>query len=134
MKPMTSPYCTMESSAWAWSAKTASLAKEVYSIMQNASDLLPVKHEINALDWFSRRMSDSGYFRKQTRGVITDCLLGLESKASRGLVHMARAKMKGGRNIRQILGKVTWFLPRVEEQGSEAHQHQTLIPKVNPSS
>ena len=120
-KPMATRYVILEPSAWAWSSKCASLAQEVQRRMQNTSRDQPLSTTLDILSNFSTKLTRSGYSREQVRQILESGIKGFHSKLRRGLVHRPVTIIQQDREIRRILEKSTWYLPReksTEESGS----------------
>ena len=111
-KPMASQYVELELSARAWSAKSASLTQEVYRRLQNTSQHLPKEIVDRTLEEFTAKMLDSGYSRVQTRTVMEAGIKGFYAKLERGSVRRPVHMIQEGRELRKILEKSTWYLPR----------------------
>merc|ERR1712082_148964 len=58
------------------------------------------------------KLSRSGYSREQTRQIIEAGIKGYHNKSSRGLVHRRLSTIQEGREIRKILEKSMWYLPK----------------------
>ena len=111
-KPMSSRYAVLESSAWAWSSKCASLAQEVHRRLQNTAGDQPLDTKLEILEEFHRKLTRSGYSRVQVRQVMEAGIKGYHNKLSRGLVHRQLSTIQENREIRKILEKSTWYLPK----------------------
>ena len=116
-KPMSSPYSVLETSAWAWSPKSVSLAQEVFRRLQNTSDTLPSPDKTRILEEYTQKLKDSGYNRKQVREIMSAGIRNFERKKRRGLVHRTLETIQWDREVRKILEKGTWY--RDKERDTE---------------
>ena len=66
---MASRYVVLETSAWAWSAKCASLAKEVHRRLQNTDSDQPMEIKTKILEAFHQKLARSGFSREQIRQI-----------------------------------------------------------------
>ena len=130
-KPMASKYVELEISARAWTSKCASLTQEVFKRLQNTSEHLPKEEKEKALGELASKLKRSGYNRKQTREIMEAGIKGYHSKLSRGQVNRPALVIQDNREIRKVLEKSTWYLPRVrgdEQQEGRAATGATRRP------
>ena len=87
-KPTSSPYVTLENSAWAWSNKHSSLAQDLVRRMSNMTERLDQDIRNEVINNFELKLKISGYSRDQARVIITSGLKGYENRR--------RREMEGG--------------------------------------
>lgn len=118
-KPMSSRYVVLEQSAWAWSAKSASLAQEVQRRLQNTARDLPLQVDLDILNTFHKKLTRSGYHREQVRIIIESGITGFANKQRRGQTHRSPNEIQMDRELRKILEKSSWYLPKQRQEDTK---------------
>ena len=140
-KPMASPYCTLESSAWAWNNKASSLSQEVIRRMTNVSEDLPLEERLEVLREFIDLLTNSGYSRSQSRLILMAGLKGYEARRLRadqgGIpLHRSKHQTQQGRAVRKMMEKANWYKVTKRDQPRETEQTHSgpSTKRVQPRS
>ena len=70
-KPMSSQFCTIETSAYSWEQKKTSLAQETARRMETTSEEANKETKLAILNSFRLKLKRSGYSNKQTYEIMT---------------------------------------------------------------
>ena len=71
---------------------------------------------ISTLEEFTKKMTRSGYSRRQMREIMEAGVKGYHNKLRRNMVHRNVTKIQDNRELRLILAKSTWYLPKTREE------------------
>ena len=128
-KPMSSPYCVMEATAWAWNSQCSSLSQEVIRRMSNISEMLPQEERNNVIRDFLEKLRRSGYSREQSRTILQAGLRGYEYRrrqaAEGGVpIHRGKHQTQQGRAVRKMLEKANWYKHKTR-QDTNMNQQDT---------
>ena len=121
-KPTSSPYVTLENSAWAWSPKHSSLAQNMVRRMSNTTERLDQGTWDEIINKFAAKLRTSGYSRNQAREIITSGLKGYKNRRRREMeggtpIQRMKHKTQKSRDLRKMMTKNNWFKTKSTHEG-----------------
>ena len=111
---MNTPYCIMKESAMPEGGKIASLSQEVVRRMQNTTEMLDQSERDTVINEYIKKLTFSGYGRKQVKEIIECGLRGYEKKLEKAKragceLHREACDTLKTRQKKKLLAKTTWY-------------------------